>query len=210
MPLPGLHVVTDDAVLATADFLEGAAALMETHGPAVALHLRGPRTPVARLLSLAERLAATAADSGTPLLLNDRADVALAVNADGVQLGRRSLPVAAARGMAPHWVIGASVHGVDEASRAEAADFLVVGSIWETASHPGRRGAGLALIGEIRDRLRTPVVAIGGVTRQRAAAARRAGAYGVAVIRGVWESGDPVLAATGYLDALGEGTEGRA
>lgn len=207
MPLPGLHVVTDDEVLASAGFPERARALIEAHGPALAIHVRGPGTPVARLLAVAAALIPAARDSGALLLLNDRVDIALAVDADGVQLGRRSLPVAAARGLAPDWVIGVSVHGPDEAASVDGADFLLLGTIWETASHPGWEGAGVELVRRVRARVRIPIIAIGGVTPERAADARDAGAAGVAAIRGIWESDDPVASAADYLEGWGMGRE---
>lgn len=103
-------------------------------------------------------------------------------------------------------MIGCSTHGAAEATSAalNGADFVVVGTIWSTPSHPGREGAGLARIRASVEDASSPVVAIGGVTPDRARQARDAGAWGVAVIRGVWESQDPAAAAGEYLDALGE------
>lgn len=207
MPVPGLHVVTDDEVLADPRFRDRAARLMAAHGPAIAVHLRGPRSSGSRVYELARTLAPVARDAGTLFLMNDRADVALAVDADGVQLGRRSMPVAAARGLGPEWRIGASVHTMEEAADAQApgpanADFLVLGTIWETASHSGREGAGIALIRQVCQRVRAPVIAIGGVTAERAATARQAGASGVAAVRGIWACDDPAAAAAGYLKAM--------
>ncbi len=209
MPLPGLHVVTDDAVLADRRFSDRAARLMETHGPAIALHLRGPRTEPSRLLALAEALVPTARRAGARLLVSDRVDVALAAVADGVQLGQRSLPVAAVRPLSPHWLIGVSVHDRAEIDRAEAADFLLLGTIWESASHPARKGAGLGFVRDALARVDRPVVVIGGVTPERAAVARDVGAMGVAVLRGVWAGSDPAAAAGKYLEAMSEAEEGR-
>lgn len=210
IPVPRLHVVTNDEVLAAGGFHDRAIRLLDGCGSAIALHLRGPRTPTVRLLALAETLAPRARAARAVLLVNDRLDVALAVGADGVQLGQRSLPVAAARSLHPHWLIGVSIHGVEEAIAADDADFLVLGTIWESASHPGREGAGLPLVRQVCDRVRSPIIAIGGVTPERAAEARTAGAEGVAVVRGIWEASDPADAASEYLaylnDPVGERT----
>lgn len=203
MSLPGLHVVTDDEVLADRGFRERASDLLEAHGRRIALHLRGPQTEPARLLALAEALAHAARRAGALLLVSDRADVALAAGAHGVQLGQRSVPVAAARTLSPGWLIGASVHDVAEAEGASSADFLLLGTIWETASHPGRKGAGLGLVREVLG-LGRPVVVIGGVTPERAVAARQLGAAGVAVLRGVWGESDPSGAAARYLAGMSE------
>jgi thiamine-phosphate diphosphorylase len=201
--LPVLHVVTDDDVLARKDFGAVAAALLTAHGRRVAVHVRGPATDGRTLHRLAGRLAGVAAEAGALLLVNDRADVALAVGAAGVQLGARSLPLGAARRLRTGWVLGASVHDPAEAETAadEGADFLVLGTIWPTATHPDRPGAGCELIAEVVGRVAAPVVAIGGVTPARAVEAREAGAAGVAAIRGVWQARDPVAAVRAYMEA---------
>jgi thiamine-phosphate diphosphorylase len=202
MRVPGLHVLTNDAVLGAPWFRDRSRRLIESHGPSLALHLRGPGTAPARLLELATALQPLAAGAGALLLINDRADVALAAGVDGVQLGARSLPVSAARALRPDWRIGASVHGVAEALAAEGADFLVLGTIWKSQSHPGRDGAGLALVRSVVEGADVPVLAVGGVTPRRAAAALGAGGSGVAVLRGVWDHDDAAGAAAEYLSCM--------
>jgi thiamine-phosphate pyrophosphorylase len=204
--LPRLHVTTDDDILARDDFVDQATALLEAHGPAIALHLRGPGTATRALFERAGVLVPVARAQGALLLVNDRADVALAVDADGVQLGQRSLTPADARRLRRDWVVGVSVHSPEEAAAALAmgsADFLLVGTVWESRSHPGRPGAGPDLVRDVRGRSDAPAIAIGGVTPERVAAARRAGAWGVAVLSGVWD-GDASAAAAEYLAKLGE------
>jgi thiamine-phosphate diphosphorylase len=203
MALPPLHVITDDEVLAQPRFVDRATTLLEAHGSSLALHLRGPRTPIRQLLRLAGRLGPVARAVGALFLVNDRTDLALAVDADGVQLGQRSLTAAAARRLRGGWVIGVSVHGSDEAEAAGSeADYLLLGTIWESASHPDRPGTGLGLVRDVHRRGAPPIVAIGGVTPERAASAGAAGAAGVAVLSGVW-SVDPAAAAGEYLAAFG-------
>ncbi|HEX2203470.1 MAG TPA: thiamine phosphate synthase, partial [Longimicrobium sp.] len=169
--------------------------------------VRGPRrwsaTSGGRLYELAGELVLRAMDAGALLIVNDRVDVALAAGADGVQLGARSLALddaAALLGDAP--LIGVSTHVPEEGYDAVegGADFLVVGHVYETPSHPGREGAGTALV-EGMALLGVPVVAIGGVTPERVAEVRGAGAAGVAAIRGVWDAPDPARAVRRYLDA---------
>ncbi len=205
MRLPRLHVVTDDQVLASNGFAEAARALLRAHGPMLALHLRGPTSPVRTLYDLARTLAPVAAGVGARVLVNDRVDVALAVPDTGVQVGARSLPVQTARDLLGADVpVGYSAHDAAEAASAlgSGADFVVLGTIWRTASHPGRGGAGTALVEEAAGLAAGPVVAIGGVTPERAREAMRAGAYGVAIIRGVWSADEPVAAAAAYLAAM--------
>lgn len=198
---PPLHVVTDDAVVARADFLRRAVRVVEAGGPLLMLHLRGPRTPARRLYEAARALRDPLYGADGWLVVNDRVDVALAARADGVQLGAHGLhPADARRLLGPDDVVGASVHAVDEAGAARegGADFVVAGTIWETATHPGRPGAGTGLIRAVAA-LGIPTIAIGGVTAARAAQARDAGAAGVAVLRGVWDAPDPAAAVSEYL-----------
>ncbi|HYR09605.1 MAG TPA: thiamine phosphate synthase [Longimicrobium sp.] len=199
--LPPLHVVTDDAVVGRADFLGVARRIAETSRADVAFHLRAPRASGRRMHDLATALRSMTADAGALLIVNDRADVALAVDADGVQAGGRGLmPADARRLIGPERLLGVSIHSADEARVAKAggADYLLAGTIWETQSHPERRGAGIGLIREIAA-LGIPTIAIGGVTAERAAEARDAGAAGVAAIRGVWDAADPAAAVAEYL-----------
>lgn len=197
-----LHVVTDDDVLARPGFVEIAAALGRTHGGDLALHLRGHGTPARRLHALALSLEAALENTEAGLLIADRIDVALATRNAGVVLGAQSIPVVAGRTLLGGRPLGRSVHAVAEAVEASAdgANFLVVGTIWPTGSHPGRPGAGAALLREVAGRVPVPIVAIGGVTPARASEARRAGAAGVAVLTGVWGADDPVRAAAEYLE----------
>lgn len=81
---------------------------------------------------------------------------------------------------------------------SEGADFLVVGNVYETLSHPGRPSVGLTLVTQAAD-LGLPVIAIGGITAERAAEVKAAGAYGVAAIRGLWLAPDPAAATLAML-----------
>lgn len=209
--LPRLHLITDDAVLASPGFLDGARWVLREQGAGVALHLRGHGTSAGILYELARALVAEARETGGWVLVNDRVDVALAVGAAGVQLGRRSIPVRAARDVLGAGArIGYSAHDPDEAAaaRRDGADFIVLGAIWETASHPGERPAGLELLRAATARAAAPIIAIGGVTPERVAEAVATGAYGVAVLGGVWRAADPAAAAAAYREAL-QAAEGR-
>jgi thiamine-phosphate diphosphorylase len=202
-PLPPLHIVTDDAVVGRADFAGRAGEALAAGGAAVALHLRAPRATGRIVHDLAVRLMETARAWGSLLIVNGRVDVALAAGAHGAQLGARSLAPADARALLGlHRLVGASVHSVDEARAAVAggADFLLAGPIHATASHPRLPPAGTGLI-ETVAALGIPVIAIGGITPERAGEARRAGAAGVAAIRGVWGAGRPADAVQRYLEA---------
>lgn len=132
------------------------------------------------------------------LVVNERADVALAVGAHGVQLGEDGLPVAAARkvvGDGP--IIGRSVHSISAALQAESdgADFLVVGTMYSSRSHPGEKPAGPGLMQTISSECRLPLIGIGGVTPENAAELMEVGASGVAVITNILAAKSPQVAA---------------
>ncbi|HEX7337801.1 MAG TPA: thiamine phosphate synthase [Gemmatimonadales bacterium] len=198
-PLPRVHAFTDARVIAAPDFGVRAAAIAAA-GPSVALHARDRGGPVGRLAATASRLAALARPPEAAVFVNGRVDVAAAVGAHGVQLSVGDLRPADARRVFLHGWIGRSVHSVDEAAAAiaEGADFLVVGTIYQTPSHPGRPASGPALVRELAS-LGPPVIAIGGVTPGRAPALKAAGAYGVAAIRSLWLAEDPAAATLAML-----------
>ena len=133
--------------------------------------------------------------------MNDRVDVAGAVEARAVQLGQRSLPVEVVRGLFDG-PVGVSVHDESEARAAAGADWLTVGTLFETPSHPGRPGVGVGILGRVAAVAPgVKLVGIGGITPSRVPAVREAGAHGVAVMRGIWESESPARAAGHYLTA---------
>lgn len=204
MRLPGLHVLVTDDVASEPQFERRALDMQERCGADLALHLRLRRTPVRRLLALAESLEEGAVEAGGWLVVNRRLDVALAVGADAVQLGRGALPIAAVRDVAGDSLrVGASVHDLPTADRRrlEGADYLVAGSVYETESHPRTPPAGLELIERLSP-MEVPIVAIGGITIERVAEVREAGAAAVAVIRAVWNAPRPEAAAASLCDAL--------
>ena len=203
MTFPPLHVITDDAVLASPGFVDAAHACFATGGARMVLHLRGRTTSGATLFRLASALTSAAHGSGARLVVNDRIDVARAAGADGVQLGRRSLAVNDARAVWPQAWIGASVHAADQAAEAERAgtDFVVLGTIYATPSHPGLPGAGVGPIGEAVTKVRVPVVAIGGIEATRIGEVAGAGAAGVAVLSAVWGEDDAAEAVGALLRA---------
>lgn len=197
-PLPRLHAITDAALLSHPELGIRASAIAAA-GSAVALHARARGAGGALLAGAAQRLLSLARPPEAAVFVNARSDVAAAVGAHGVQLGRGDLTPVDARRVMRGW-IGCSVHTPDEAAAAaqEGADFLVVGSVYESASHPGRPAAGLDLVRQTC-RLGLPVIAIGGITAARAPEVRDAGAYGVAAIRALWEAPDPAAAALDLL-----------
>jgi thiamine-phosphate pyrophosphorylase len=140
-----------------------------------------------------------------PRFINDRLDIALAVDAQGVQLPQSSFTMADARRLGPQWWIGRSVHNLPEAEAAiaEGADYLLVGPVFATTTHPERAAMGTGLFSRIAG-LGLPAIAIGGISRQRVREVAAAGAYGVAAIRAFWDAADPVAEVKGMLEVLND------
>ena len=158
----------------------------------------------------ARDLAALAADLirsvEIPVIINDRADVALAVGAAGVHVGADDVPARVVRSIAPPgFIIGASVGTDDEVRNAEGADYVGIGPVYATGS---KKDAGRAIGVEEFSRLAAatglPAVAIGGITPANARAAIDAGAAGIASIASVFGATDPLAAARAMASAIGK------
>lgn len=198
--VPLVHVVTSDEIVARADFIDVACAVMRVLGARGAVHLRAPRASASRLYELGEALAVAQRLTSAWLVVNDRVDVALTVGARGVQLTSRSLRVEDACRTAPALAVGASVHDVaeGEAAAREGARWLVASQVFAT-SPIGGHPDGMAFIEALAAATPVPVIAIGGMLPRHCRALRRAGVHGVAVIRGVWEAPNAEAAASDYL-----------
>jgi thiamine-phosphate pyrophosphorylase len=150
------------------------------------LQIREPDLSAAALATAVARLRAAAGDAPARILVNDRLDVALAAGADGVHLKAESIPTALVRRHVPAgFLVGRSVHDPEAARAAEAdgADFVIFGTVFPSGSKPaGHRAAGLDALAATAAAVRIPVVAIGGISLNTAAAAAAAGAAGVAAI----------------------------
>ena len=208
MNLPRLHLVTDAATVQDRAFAAVTRRLLQRFGPSIAFHLRIPGGSGARVYAHALELRPTALAAGAAFLVNDRVDVAMAVRADGIQLGEGSVPPERVRALVGNAWIGASIHSVTEALHAPASgiDFVLLGTIHTSPSHPGGRVLGESAL-ELAARAGLPVLGIGGMTPPRAARARSLGAHGVAVLSGVWRGSDPEQAVAEYLTALEVGND---
>ena len=168
------------------------------------VQLREKQLPASDLLRVATELRRIVAGRAL-FIVNDRIDVVIASDADGVQLGERALPVAAARAVGGSRVlIGRSIHSTAAAVQAEAdgADFLVLGTVFPSRSHPGGPVGGLELVCDVTAAVRVPVIGIGGITAKTAGQVIEAGASGVAVISAILGGADPEGAARGLWEAV--------
>jgi len=170
------------------------------------VQLREKDLAAAHLVSLAARLRELTGRYAAALLVNDRIDVALAVGADGVHLGRESVaPAVARRLLGPRRLIGVSTHCEREAigARRGGADFVVFGPVYSTPSKvaygPPRGPSELARVAASAG---LPVLAIGGITAARVPEVRASGAAGVAVIGAVIAADDPAASTRDLCRAL--------
>ncbi len=149
------------------------------------VQVREPDVPSGLLVQFLRRLFQNVPLSRNLIVINDRADVALAVGARGVHLPERSMGVgdAVRLGGATGWVVGRSVHGPGEAARSHDASYLMAGSVEASASHPGGARLGWPGLRRVVDAASgVPVVAIGGLTQASAAQVRASGAAGLAAV----------------------------
>ncbi len=132
-------------------------------------------------------------------IVNDRIDLALAVEADGVHLGQNDLPIKTARQMIGRRdvIIGCSTHSLKQAMQAEreGADYIGFGPIFETPTKPTYQPLGLDMIRQVMKQVRIPVVCIGGINRSNIAEVIGAGAEKIAVVRAIFAAADPCRAA---------------
>jgi thiamine-phosphate pyrophosphorylase len=169
------------------------------------VQLREKDAEAGELLRWGEVFREAAARHEALFVVNDRPDVAVALEADGVHVGQDDLPVAVTRRLVgPDVMIGVSTHNQEQLrSASRHADYVSVGPVHETPTKPGRPAAGLGLVAEAARRERRPWFAIGGINRETLPGVTAAGARRVVVVRAVTEEADPAEAVRGLLDGLG-------
>jgi thiamine-phosphate diphosphorylase len=193
-----LYVITDPKASRGRTHLQVAEAAIV--GGADVLQLRDKEASSGRLYRVALQLRKLTRDAGIPFIVNDRLDIALAVDADGVHVGQADLPASVARNiMGPGRLLGVSVDTVEEAVLAEkaGADYLGVGPVFEARGTKPDAGLplGVERIALIRRSCGLPIVAIGGINAENARTVREAGADAAAVISAIVAADDIAHAA---------------
>ncbi len=202
-----LHIISDRQRHALA--LEDAL-LESAQGGADFLQIRQKKAPAAETHDLVRSLQARLAERAAKarILINDRVDIALATDAAGVHLAAKSLPIEAAVTLRARctWqgLIGCSVHALDEAlaAQAQGVDYVTYGHVFSTQSHSGIAPRGVTELAEIVERLRIPVIAIGGITAENVDAVLQTGCSGIAVIGAILERRDPRAATAALIERM--------
>jgi len=177
-----LYVITDrrlkDEILTARESLEGGA---------TAIQMRIKNASTREMIKVGKELRKLTKEYGALFFVDDRVDVALAVNADGVQVGLDDMPVTLVKEIAPNLIIGASVYSLNEATRAEkdGADYLGAGAVFPTSTKKDARYLGLEGLKEILKSVKIPVVAIGGINHENVEDVLKLGVDGIAVISSI-------------------------
>jgi thiamine-phosphate pyrophosphorylase len=197
----GLYAVTPDES-DTEDLLRKAGAALQ--GGARILQYRNKVAAGALRLAQAQALRALTRKHGALFIVNDDPQLALAVDADGVHLGRGDTPFAAARGLlGSRKIIGVSCYNqlpLAQAARAAGADYVAFGAFFSSSVKPDAVAAGLDLLRAARAQMDTPIVAIGGITAQNGAVLVNAGADALAVISALFGAPDTLAAALDFAE----------
>ncbi len=189
------------------------------------VQLREKEMEAGDVLRLGEPVRDACRSSGVPFIVNDRPDIALALDADGVHLGQNDLPVGVARRiLGERVIVGRSTHAHAEIdrelkshregeteqrssrrSREQARlDYIAVGPVAETPTKPGRPGTGLDLVAYARERVELPWFVTGGMNPRTLPAAMEAGARRIVVVRALVEAPDPASVAAELRRLLDE------
>ena len=198
------HVITEANLQDRFSHIELTA--MALAGGADTIQFRSKSDATREMIDTASKMKILCKEAGVPLIINDRVDIALAVDADGVHLGQDDFPIPLARKLlGPDAIIGGSADDMEEAQKclADGADYIGSGPVYGTNSKSDAGPAtGVENIRKIAGQIALPVIAIGGVTDSNVNELLDAGAYGIAVISAVCFDDDPEAAARKFQTAL--------
>jgi len=191
LDIPPLYAILDpeqivgrDAVKVLRDLLAGGARFLQLRVKALSAN---------EFFDLARRARTETRSYGCKLIINDRVDVALACDADGVHLGQEDLPLAVGRKLIGDRIVGISTHDLDQAREAEqnGADYIGFGPTFGTSTKDtGYTARGVEMLRQIRERVNLPIVAIGGINEQNVQQVWQAGANSAAIISDILRAED--------------------
>ena len=194
-----LYLCTDRGLMTSATIEESVEAAVR--GGATVVQLREKDCSSREFYELGLRVREITARYGVPLFVNDRADIALAVGADGVHVGQSDLPCRAVRAIAPGMLVGVSASSLAEAVQAErdGADYLGVGAMFATGTKTDAEIVSMEELEAIRRAVSIPIVVIGGINKQTIPAFQGKGIDGAAVVSAIVAQPDPEAAARELL-----------
>ena len=201
--LSGLYVIVDTQALLKRSHIDVARAAIA--GGARVIQLRDKISTKKELLPIAEQLKQLCAEHDVLFIINDHLDLLLAVDADGLHLGQDDLPIKTTRRLLPvDKILGISTRTVDGAvaAQAEGADYIAVGAMYPTPSKQAAQVVGVERLSQVRQAVTLPLVAIGGINQENAAAVMAAGADSIAVIRAVVRAQAPEKAAREIVNII--------
>ncbi|HUU07970.1 MAG TPA: thiamine phosphate synthase [Dehalococcoidales bacterium] len=201
--LSGLYVIVDTQALLKCRHTDVAKAAIA--GGARVIQLRDKISTKKELLPIAEQLKQLCAEHDVLFIINDHLDLLLAVDADGLHLGQDDLPIKTTRRLLPvDKILGISTRTVDGAvaAQAEGADYIAVGAMYPTPSKQAAQVVGVERLSQVRQAVTLPLVAIGGINQENAAAVMAAGADSIAVIRAVVRAQAPEKAAREIVNII--------
>ncbi len=209
--LPRLYVILDAALITSP---ERDCALSLAEAGVRLLQYRNKSASARQLFDSSRELAEALRPQGVTFIVNDRPDVAFLAGASGVHVGQDDLDVEQARlVVGREKLVGVSTHNLDQFERAavSSAGYIAVGPIFATSSKANPDAViGLDFVRKVRTLTAKPLVAIGGITRERAASVIEAGADSVAVISGILSAPDPAQRAREYINTLETAQHGAA
>ncbi|BAU50400.1 thiamine-phosphate pyrophosphorylase [Sulfurifustis variabilis] len=208
-PIRGLYAIADTDVISVQRLTEAVAQAIA--GGARLVQYRNKTGPADERERLAQSLATVCRQHDVLYVVNDDADLAAAVGADGVHVGRDDAPIAKVRErLGPRRLVGVSCYndlGLAVQAEAAGADYVAFGSFFPSPTKPQAVRADIDLLRRARSRLRVPVVAIGGITPENGARLVAAGADALAVITGVFAQSDIEAAARRYAQLFEQRTD---
>ena len=201
-----LHVITDTTLQSR--FTHAELAELAIEGGADTVQFRQKHGTTRELVAIAQQMQTVCTRHNVPLIVNDRADIALAVGATGTHFGQDDMPVSIGRRILPtEAIIGASARTEEKILEAitEGADYIGFGPIYGTSSKPDAEAAkGLKRLRRMCDIAACPVIAIGGISVETAGEVIQAGAHGIAVISAVCAHSEPNIATQALLNEIQE------
>ena len=175
-------------------------------GGATVVQLRAKSISTREFLDISMKIHSFLKKKRVPLIINDRIDIALALDADGVHLGQKDMPLQIARKiLGKEKIIGISVNNIEEAMEAEnnGADYLGVGPVFPTTTKPDVRAPlGIEGLRKIREKIKIPIIAIGGINKSNVHEVYSTGVDGIAVVSAIILSPDPCQAAEKLIEEI--------